>query len=364
MNSSRCRRASSSFCSIGIGPGSGRAIRTSIMPTSANDTSARQVAAVASRVDQRLDRLGRSRRGPAATSGSSRSSTPEHLRHHGRDPQLERRPEVGGQRLERRPRPRRPARPPAGCGAARRRRPPAAATRGRGSAGRASRCPPPPGGRPPPAARRRPSPRPGRGRRRGVARGCAGRRLASPWAHRTVEAETILPLTPTPEGPMSVEFNHTIVHVSDRDAAAREVAEILGLAAPATYGPFAVLELDNGASLDFMDDRGDFPASTSRSSSTRRRSTRSTSGSAAVVASGGPTRSTAGRRRSTPTTAAAASTGRARTATTSRSSPGRTAAVPSARIALAQDQLGDPPQVLRQVALRSTRRNSPSTSNS
>jgi catechol 2,3-dioxygenase-like lactoylglutathione lyase family enzyme len=57
---------------------------------------------------------------------------------------------------------------------------------------------------------------------------------------------------------MSIDFNHTIVHVTDRDAAAREVAETLGLAAPASYGPFAVLELDNGASLDFMQDTGDF----------------------------------------------------------------------------------------------------------
>ena len=57
---------------------------------------------------------------------------------------------------------------------------------------------------------------------------------------------------------MSIELNHTIVHVTDRDAAAREVAETLGLPAPTTYGPFAVLELDNGVSLDFMQARGDF----------------------------------------------------------------------------------------------------------
>ena len=56
---------------------------------------------------------------------------------------------------------------------------------------------------------------------------------------------------------MSVEFNHTLVHVRDRWAAAREVAEVLGLAEPASYGPFAVLLLDNGASLDFLDDAGD-----------------------------------------------------------------------------------------------------------
>lgn len=58
---------------------------------------------------------------------------------------------------------------------------------------------------------------------------------------------------------MSVEFNHTLVHARDRDAAAREVAEILGLAEPGSYGPFAVVELDNGASLDFMQVDGDIP---------------------------------------------------------------------------------------------------------
>jgi hypothetical protein len=55
---------------------------------------------------------------------------------------------------------------------------------------------------------------------------------------------------------MSVDLNHTIVHVSDKDAAAEGVAEILGLPAPTSYGPFRVLTLDNGVSLDFADDHG------------------------------------------------------------------------------------------------------------
>jgi hypothetical protein len=52
---------------------------------------------------------------------------------------------------------------------------------------------------------------------------------------------------------MSIELNHTIVHVRDRDAAAREVAEVLGLGSPVAYGPFAVVELANGVSLDFAE---------------------------------------------------------------------------------------------------------------
>jgi hypothetical protein len=48
---------------------------------------------------------------------------------------------------------------------------------------------------------------------------------------------------------MTVELNHTLVHVRDIWAAARDVGGILGRPEPASYGPFAVLELDNGASL-------------------------------------------------------------------------------------------------------------------
>ncbi len=56
---------------------------------------------------------------------------------------------------------------------------------------------------------------------------------------------------------MAVELNHTIVIVRDRDAAARQVAETLGLGTPGSYGPFAVVELANGVSLDFMERTGE-----------------------------------------------------------------------------------------------------------
>jgi catechol 2,3-dioxygenase-like lactoylglutathione lyase family enzyme len=53
---------------------------------------------------------------------------------------------------------------------------------------------------------------------------------------------------------MPVQLNHTIVAASDRWQSARFLAEILGLAEPTAYGPFAVVELDNDVSLDFIDD--------------------------------------------------------------------------------------------------------------
>ena len=53
---------------------------------------------------------------------------------------------------------------------------------------------------------------------------------------------------------MPVHLNHTIVAARDRHEAATFLAEVLGRNPPTTYGPFAVVELDNDVSLDFLDD--------------------------------------------------------------------------------------------------------------
>jgi len=50
---------------------------------------------------------------------------------------------------------------------------------------------------------------------------------------------------------MTAQLNHTIVYSSDRSKSARFLAEIVGLPAPVRFGPFEVVELDNGVSLDF-----------------------------------------------------------------------------------------------------------------
>jgi catechol 2,3-dioxygenase-like lactoylglutathione lyase family enzyme len=55
---------------------------------------------------------------------------------------------------------------------------------------------------------------------------------------------------------MPVHLNHTIVNVRDKREAASFFAEILGLPAPTSYGPFLVLSVDNDVSLDFADDHG------------------------------------------------------------------------------------------------------------
>jgi hypothetical protein len=56
---------------------------------------------------------------------------------------------------------------------------------------------------------------------------------------------------------MAVQLNHTIVSTHDRQAGARFVSEVLGLPEPGSFGPFAVVELQNGVSLDFMDVDGE-----------------------------------------------------------------------------------------------------------
>jgi extradiol dioxygenase family protein len=53
---------------------------------------------------------------------------------------------------------------------------------------------------------------------------------------------------------MPVHLNHTIVAARDKHEAAAFLSELLGRQPPTTYGPFAVVELDNDVSLDFMDD--------------------------------------------------------------------------------------------------------------
>ena len=53
---------------------------------------------------------------------------------------------------------------------------------------------------------------------------------------------------------MPVQLNHTIVAARDRQRSAEFLAGVLGLGPPATLGPFAVVELANGVSLDFMEE--------------------------------------------------------------------------------------------------------------
>jgi catechol 2,3-dioxygenase-like lactoylglutathione lyase family enzyme len=57
-----------------------------------------------------------------------------------------------------------------------------------------------------------------------------------------------------------VELNHTIVKARDRVAAAKFVAEILGLAEPVPYGPFMTVALAHDLTLDYQQEDGAIPA--------------------------------------------------------------------------------------------------------
>ena len=51
---------------------------------------------------------------------------------------------------------------------------------------------------------------------------------------------------------MAVQLNHTIVNALDPAASARFLSELLGLPEPHRFGPFMVVDLANGVSLDFI----------------------------------------------------------------------------------------------------------------
>ena len=52
---------------------------------------------------------------------------------------------------------------------------------------------------------------------------------------------------------MPVQLNHTIVHARDATASSEFLSSMLGVAAPTTFGPFQVVELANGVSLDYIE---------------------------------------------------------------------------------------------------------------
>jgi catechol 2,3-dioxygenase-like lactoylglutathione lyase family enzyme len=50
---------------------------------------------------------------------------------------------------------------------------------------------------------------------------------------------------------MSIQLNHTIVWCRDTHRSAAFLTEVLGIPAPKPFGPFQVVELGNGVSLDY-----------------------------------------------------------------------------------------------------------------
>ncbi len=59
---------------------------------------------------------------------------------------------------------------------------------------------------------------------------------------------------------MSVQLNHTIVSCRDQKRSAAFLTGILGLPPATVFGPFHVVEADNGVSLDFRETGGEIAA--------------------------------------------------------------------------------------------------------
>ncbi len=56
---------------------------------------------------------------------------------------------------------------------------------------------------------------------------------------------------------MSPQLNHTIVWCRDKRRSATFLTDILGRPAAEPYGPFLVVDMENGVSLDYHDTDGD-----------------------------------------------------------------------------------------------------------
>jgi len=56
---------------------------------------------------------------------------------------------------------------------------------------------------------------------------------------------------------MTVQLNHTIVWSRDQHRSAQFFVDVFGRPPPVRFGPFLVVEVDNGVSLDYHDTDGD-----------------------------------------------------------------------------------------------------------
>ena len=56
---------------------------------------------------------------------------------------------------------------------------------------------------------------------------------------------------------MTVQLNHTIVWCRDQHRSAQFFVEVFGRPEPVRFGPFLVVEIDNGVSLDYHDTDGE-----------------------------------------------------------------------------------------------------------
>jgi catechol 2,3-dioxygenase-like lactoylglutathione lyase family enzyme len=85
------------------------------------------------------------------------------------------------------------------------------------------------------------------------------REMASGLFSALSDETPIFPTRATAERSMTVtvRLNHTIIAAHDKEKASLFLTGILGLPAPSLLGPFAVVPVGDGTSLDFMDTDGE-----------------------------------------------------------------------------------------------------------
>jgi catechol 2,3-dioxygenase-like lactoylglutathione lyase family enzyme len=59
---------------------------------------------------------------------------------------------------------------------------------------------------------------------------------------------------------VSITLNHTIVWCRDQRVSAEFLTDLFGLPAPVHWGPFMIVEVANGVSLDYHEIDGDIPS--------------------------------------------------------------------------------------------------------
>ena len=125
---------------------------------------------------------------------------------------------------------------------------------------------------------------------------------------------------------MSVQLNHTIVWCRDKQKSATFFTDVLGLPAPSPFGPFLVVELSNGVSLDFYEIDREIVSQHYAFLIGEDDFDQVFSAFASAEFNTGPTPASGGRARSTATTADGDSTSKTPMAISWKSSPAPTAA--------------------------------------
>src|SRR3954453_23338931 len=81
--------------------------------------------------------------------------------------------------------------------------------------------------------------------------GSSRRTPSTRWCATSCRAPRRWATTRRPRCDMSIALNHTIVWCRDQRVSAEFLADLFGLPAPVHWGPFMIVDMANGVSLDY-----------------------------------------------------------------------------------------------------------------